>query len=304
MIHIGRNYHMIHMTGDLIALETWYDHIFGVSNHQWHGNNYDPADTRDAELELIGTLVIEPVAPAMRIEGWERSPIGRFYKEFGERWHSIAFLVEDGMPELYQRLKSHGIRVIGQGHPIDDKHPEEIHGLFTHPLDTFTMLQFSLARPDDPRAKPGFDPSWIVEHPLGAINSSHMTVKVPDLEKAKKLYVDAVGGTLLHEGEQKLMQTKSAFVAIGTDTIVELAQPLNKTSMIGQDMDKWHPGMFAVTLKVTDLNKTEKYLTSKGIKVALKDRNTIVCDPATTHNAVWAFTTWDIPGDTRKPWAK
>ncbi len=306
MVRIGKNYHVIHNTGDLIALETWYDQVFSISTHLWHGNNYSAMDVRNAELALIGDLCIEPLAPAFQFPGWEDSAMGRFHQRFGERWHSLAWAVPEGLPELYLRLKAQNVRLYGHGRDIDEAHIEDLHSFFTHPKDTYTQLQFDFGpRKDDPRFQPGWDPSWVADkHPLGAVNSSHVTLKVDDLNRAKRIYVDTIGGKLLHEGEQPLLQTKSAFVQVGEDTIVELAQPANKTSMIGQDMDKYGMGLYAVTLKVKDLDKTEKHLTSKGVRTALKDKQTLVCDPTTTHNAVWAFTTWNIPNDKRKPWSR
>ena len=40
------------------------------------------------------------------------------------------------------------------------------------------------------------------------------------------MYVDVIGGTVLHEGENELLRTRSIFVAVGRDDVVELAEPL------------------------------------------------------------------------------
>jgi len=91
---IGKLFHIIHMTGDLPALEDWYDDVFSV-RRGFLDHNYMPGEKRDASLVVLGDCVIEPLAPAFRVDGWDTMPLGRFYQRFGNHWHSIAWYTDD-----------------------------------------------------------------------------------------------------------------------------------------------------------------------------------------------------------------
>src|SRR5580704_11902220 len=87
---IGKLFHIIHMTGDLPELEAWYDDVFSVQRG-FLDHHYMEGEKRDASLVVLGDCVIEPLAPAFRVEGWDAMPLGRFYNRFGTHWHSIAW---------------------------------------------------------------------------------------------------------------------------------------------------------------------------------------------------------------------
>jgi len=131
---------------------------------------------------------------------------------------------------------------------------------------------------------------------------SHFTLATRDLEQAKKIYVDVIGGTVLHEGQNDLLRTRSTFVAIGRDDVVELAEPLESGTPISEYLDLNHHGLFSVSLQVEDLGAAARYLTSKGIAALIEDSESFVSDPATTHGVHWGFTTAVIPNDTRPAW--
>ena len=57
---IGKLFHIIHMTGDLPALEDWYDDVFSV-RRGFLDHNYMPGEKRDASLVVLGDCVIEPL---------------------------------------------------------------------------------------------------------------------------------------------------------------------------------------------------------------------------------------------------
>ena len=71
----GKLFHIIHMTGDLPALEAWYDDVFAV-RRGFLDHNYMPGEKRDASLVVLGDSVIEPLAPAFRVDGWDSDAAG------------------------------------------------------------------------------------------------------------------------------------------------------------------------------------------------------------------------------------
>ncbi len=111
-----------------------------------------------------------------------------------------------------------------------------------------------------------------------------------------------IGGRLLHEGENDLLRTRSAYVAVGRDDVVELAEPLEADSPIGEYVEAHHHGLFAVWLQVEDLAGATRYLASKKVGWSIEDATSFLSDPETTQGACWGVTTAAIPGDTRADW--
>jgi catechol 2,3-dioxygenase-like lactoylglutathione lyase family enzyme len=304
MFTIGMNFHVIHMTDDLDELDAWYDDVFSVV--RWMNHQHSEILARDASLVLISDLCIEPMAPAFQLPNWDSVALGRFFKRFGKRWHSIAWYMAeaDDIVELYHHLIANDVRVYsGTGTPSPDSPPRG--ALFTHPGDTFTQLEFVAPRsagptgPQDPRFGGAHDPGWWSNHhPLGVTKSSHVTLAVHDVAAARDRYVSLLGGNLLYEGDVALTQTRSAFVAVG-DLVIELAQPQSGSSAIAKDLDANNQGVYAVTLQVKDLTAASEYLEGKGIRFSDGDARTLLSDPATTHGVVFGFTTWSIPNDAR-----
>jgi catechol 2,3-dioxygenase-like lactoylglutathione lyase family enzyme len=305
---IGKNFHIIHMTGDLKALDAWYYDVFSVQ--RFMPDSYMPAEVRDASLVLVGDLCVETLAPAFHVEGWDNMPLGRFYNRLGSRYHSLAWYVDEGFADLYTDLKAAGVRCYGTGGVTQDGATPQ-GAVFTHPRDTYTQLEFVPA-PDpstprgrrDPRFKPGWSPEWWAEyHPLRLQRFSHTTIATNDVAKARDLYVDVLKGTLLYEGEMAATRSTSAFVLVGEDLVVELAQPLDDESIVAKDIERYHESLFAVTYQVADLAAAEAYLAGKGVGFVVNDGTTLISDPDTTQGCTMGFTTWTIPGDPRPSWA-
>ena len=304
---IGKNFHIIHMTGDLRELDLWYYDVFSV--RRFMPQSYMQAEKRDASLVLLGDLCIEPLAPAFSVEGWERMPLGRYYTQHGKRWHSLAWYVDEGMEDLYVNLRAAGVECRGTagvlltgdyaGGPV-----------FTHPRDTLTQLEFipapnTLGGPSilpDPRFEPNWSPSWWADyHPLQIQKISHLTISTYDVAKARDVYVGLLQGTLLHEDVNPSLGARSAFVLVGSDTVVELAEPVGE-GPLQSEVARFHQSLYSVTFKVRDLGDAEEYLLSKGVKFTSADGTTLVTDQDTTHGCAMAFTTWEIPGDPRSDW--
>jgi catechol 2,3-dioxygenase-like lactoylglutathione lyase family enzyme len=306
---IGKNFHIIHMTGNLKELDAWYYDVF--SAQRFMPDSYMKSEVRDASLVAIGDLCIEPLAPAFHVDGWDKMPLGRFYNRLGSRYHSLAWYVDEGMGDLYNDLKAAGVRCYGTaGVTQEGDAPQG--ALFTHPRDTYTQLEF-VPGPQpgvagalrDPRFQTGWAPVWWADyHPLQVQKFSHATISTHDVNKARDLYVDVLKGKLVHEGEVASNKSTSAFVLVGDDLMVEFAQPVDDSSPIAADLERYHESIYAVTYKVRDLGQAEEYLSKKGVKFASNDGTTMVSDPSTTQGCIMAFTTWGIPGDPRPDWSE
>ena len=273
--------------------------------------SYMKAEKRDASLVLLGDLCIEPLAPAFGVEGWERMPLGRYFTQHGKRLHSLAWYVDDGMEELYASLRAAGVECRGTGGVLltGDYAGGPV---FTHPRDTLTQLEFipspnapggpSLLR--DPRFAPAWSPAWWADyHPLQIQKVSHVTLSTHDLAAARDLYTGLFAGVLLHEEVNPVHGSRSAYVLVGNDIVVELAEPAGE-GPLETDMARFHQSLYSLTFKVRDLADAQQHLESRGIGFSSADSTILVCDPATTHGCLMAFTTWAIPGDPRPDWTE
>ena len=249
MFKIGKIFHLTHVVKDLAAVDRWFDEIFAV-NRFYHG--YEKLAAREASLVLIGDLVMEPVMLA-KVPDADRTPIGKFLARFGQHFHSIAWYVDD-VGAMAADLGQHNLRLYDvTGRVV--KPPLRTEAIWTHPKETHALLEFAATGNyiADPRLQPGWTTAPWRDHPLGIDRTSHITVLFGDLKAAKSLYVDLLGGKLLHESETP-GRKRSAFIAVGEDTVIEAAQPLSATSPEGRDLEANGEGVHAVTFKTLNLD--------------------------------------------------
>ncbi len=302
---IDEIYHVIHLNDTLPPLDAWYDDVFSPRRGMLD-NHYSSHEQRYASLLTIGDCVVEALAPSQDVEGWDAMPIGRYYKKFGPHWHSLAWYVDD-VGVVWDRLRSHGIRVLlGGGAGVTDERPTDDVPIFTHPKDTITQLQFMKRHgpsvPDDyhrpgivdPRFLPGWSPTWwATNHGLTLDRLAYVTIVTSDLERAASIFIDALDGVPVGEGESALTATRDLYVAIGKQVVVQLSQPLQSDSLAGRDQEKNGDTIHAVCFKVRDLAAAERHLKEKHIDIVDRDDQTIITDPSTTFHVPYRFTTAD-----------
>jgi hypothetical protein len=306
-VSIGKLFHVVHITEDLAPLDAWYDRVFAPVRGVMDGE-YAEGERRMGSLLVIGDSLIEAMSPSAEPEA-AAMPVGRFQARFGRHWHSIAWFCDD-MRGLCERLLSHGIGILHAGGPSAPPPDEGV--IFTHPRDTITQLQFyqppaSYGDPlgpgpfKDPRFTPGWMERWrATANPLGIERLAYVTVVVPDLELAKKLYCEAIGFTLIHEDASALTGTRSAFVSLGPETVVELAYPTEADSLAGRELATYPGGMcHATAYTVDDLEQVASHLADVGVGVLDRDETTILAAPADSYGAPFRFTTGRVPGDPR-----
>jgi catechol 2,3-dioxygenase-like lactoylglutathione lyase family enzyme len=248
----------------------------------------------------IADCIVEAMAPRMDAEGWESSPIGKFFLRFGPRWHSIAWYVED-VALLWRHLGEHGLRMVFAGDP--EEGPSGYTPLYTHPRDSLVQLEFmrrrerrvvdDWAQPGeiDPRYLPGWSSAWWGEHhPLGIERMAYVGIVCDDAARARAIYVDALGGTLLSQSQSTLTQTTDDYVRVGPSTVVQLSVPTDEPSLARRDLDEHGPAVHVLAFEVRDLETAEKYLVEKGLAILDRDESTIQVDPASCFGAAYRFT--------------
>jgi hypothetical protein len=290
-------FHIIHITEDVAELDAWYKDVFG--GVPMMDNHYSPLEKRDASIVCVGDTPIEPMAPS-DVEGADALPVGRFFKRFGPHLHSVAWYIE-GLGDLYDALHERGVRMFADGgFPITER--PEAGAIYTQPRDTHTQLEFApFLNPHDPRKQAGWSSRWWAdEHPLGIERLSSVTIVVADAASATTFFTEVLGGRVLERRRSTLTKTDDVAVALGTESVVVLAQPTADDSFARRDLDRNGDILHSLTFEVADLDRAEKYLASRDVRSATRDDETIIMDPDDTYGALLAFTTRTIAGDPRR----
>jgi len=295
MFKIGKLFHLTHVVSDLAAVDQWYDEVFAVTRYY---RGYEKLAGRDASLIAIGEVIMEPMMPA-RVANLQNQSVKKFHDRFGQHFHSIAWYVDD-VREISAQLDRNGLRLFNiVGKQV--KPGEESFAIWTHPKDTYGQLEFAAIGKYtiDPRLQPAWSNSfWQQQHPLGIERASHITVVVRDLPNAKRLYCDILGGKPIHE-EETASRKRSAFVAVGEDTVVELAQPLSQMSPEGREMDSNGEGIYSVTFTTRDLARANAFLKSKQLRPEPDGTESIVLGKDQAFGMVVGFTQRKLPNDQR-----
>jgi hypothetical protein len=295
MFKIGKLFHLTHVVSDLAAVDQWYDELFAVTRYY---RGYERLAGRDASLIAIGEVIMEPMMPA-RVANLQNQSVKKFHDRFGQHFHSIAWYV-DNVEEISTQLDRHHLRLFNiVGKQV--KAGEESFAIWTHPKDTHGQLEFAAIGKYtiDPRLQPAWSNTfWRQQHPLGIERASHITVVVRDLPTAIRLYRDILGGRLIHE-EEAAGRKHSAFVAVGEDTVVELAQPLSTTSPEGREMEENGEGIYSVIFKTADLARANAFLRSKQLRPEPDGADSIVLGKDQAFGMVMGFTQRKLPNDPR-----
>lgn len=313
---IGKLFHVAHVVEDLAPLDAWYDRVFAPVRGVMDGN-FSPREQRMGSLLVIGDAVIEAMSPSAEPEA-ATMPIGRFHAKFGRHWHSVAWFCDD-VRSVRDQLVSANIRVYlptgsGQGAPLDgaplDGDPLE-GDIYSHPKDTFTQLEFYQPQAvyggpqapgpfKDPRFVHGWTERWEASpNPLGIERLAYVSIVVPDLEQAKRVYCEGVGARYLGEDTSELTGTRCAYVAVGPETVLELAFPTQPDGLPGRELAAHGGACHAVAFTVADLDQVTEHLDRVGVGILARDDSTILTDPDDTFGAPFRFTTWRAPDDPR-----
>lgn len=295
MFTIGKLFHLTHVVDDLDAVDKWYDDLFAVTRFY---RGYEKLAGRVASLLAIGEVILEPMMPA-RVEDLRNQSVKKFHERFGQHFHSIAWYVDD-VEAISVRLDQHGFRlynIVGK----QVKPPHGMSAVWTHPKETHGQLEFAVAGDyiNDPRLTPTWTTAPWREHPLGIAGASHIGVVVRDLSAARRFYCEVLNGTLIHE-EEIPGRKRSAFVAVGVDTVIELAQPASPTSLEGRDLAQNGEGIHSLVFKTQDLGKAHDFLVAHHLRPEPDGTDTLVLGPDQAFGMVLGFTQRTLPNDPRR----
>jgi catechol 2,3-dioxygenase-like lactoylglutathione lyase family enzyme len=218
---------------------------------------------------------------------------------------NLGWSVEN-QTEAYRRLKSCGYKItnsIGEVQEGDEPTgPNDPAPFFTQSDETGLSYHFYPGGPFpvDPRSQPDWTlPPVAAGDPLALDRCSHHTILTNQLERALELYRDALGAEIVHEGRNELLAATSAYVHIG-DSTLEFAVPDSGTEA-DEARARNHPKdtYYALTWKTVDLERAERHLESRGVRIRFRSPDLIVTDPETSLGVPWGFSTKLIAGDPR-----
>ena len=164
--------------------------------------------------------------------------------------------------------------------------------------------RYQLTITDAMRSDPRHAADWRVPEvsagdPLGIRRCSRHTFLTRDPARALRFAVDALGGTVVHEGRNDVIGATSTYVSLA-DGILEYAVPdagtVAEADLAGRgSQDSYH----SLTFTVADLDQAAKHLEAEGVALRTRTDDALVTDPATSLGVPWGFTTGETPGDPR-----
>jgi hypothetical protein len=292
-------FHYMHLVGDFDGIHDTYEKLLAPKD--WGPKSWSDFDKRWATLANIGPDFVLEIMEPSKDPADLGSPLPKFFARHGDHLHSFSWYVDaEDMNPLMDTLSGLGVRVIT---PYVERDPDKpLDTFFTHPKDTFGQLEFQVV-PDvennrDFHLRPGWTGDfWRDEFPLRLERTSHITLVVSDIAAAQGLYEKGFAAPPFHEEESH--DRLSSYCFVGTETVVEIAQPKSEDSWIGRDLAAHGNIPHAMTFKVADLAAAEKHVATCGVAIAWRSDETIYLDPAAVANAVVGFTVREIPGDPR-----
>jgi Glyoxalase/Bleomycin resistance protein/Dioxygenase superfamily len=287
---IGKVFHYTPLVDDLPSAEVLFNSLFAP--HCFY-RGYSAFWNRSAAIYAISEFIIEPMQPHPPEPPAPASSWYRFMERFGPRVLNIGFYATD-LPLLAEAFARQGVRTTDAGNDQT---------LFTHPKDFPGMLEFfnpGTGGLPDPRRGPGWSSEyWRSLHPLGLDHPSHITVVVRDLSRAVALYRDALGSIELPEQPSRTSGARSAFVTVGPEVVIELAEPVDVDCPLAADLERVGESICGCTFAVRDLTRALTHLNNNNAPVAACDDGTVRLERAKTFGSDYAFTDRPLIGDPR-----
>ena len=229
MFEVIRMFHPSFHVLDLDEAEGWYEKVFGLSSTRLSTGPVDPDNRTDySTFTLIRDVLIDSIDPT------------RFVKDGVQQYPTVdephlkgfGWCVE-GLLDLYREVRSKGIRLVGNlGEEGTDDEPPTAHGssmpmFFTVPAETGLRYQFiaPFPMPFDPRTEAGWSLGPVrAEDPLTIEFTSHHTILTDQPERVVNLFVDVLGGQVIHTGRDEIRRASSTYVRLA-DAAFEFAVP-------------------------------------------------------------------------------
>lgn len=297
-----RLFHPTAQTPDLEKTGHWFARAFGRRSTPLSAilPSRPEYPTEYSSFTVIRDVFFDSIDPKLHfINGKQRYPAVQAPSLKGLGWYI------EGMEALYQSLRTQGIRCMDLSDRIaeGDEPPQSPGGgvitYFTVAEDAGLQYQFFRESPFplDPRSMPNWELGPVeASDPLQIEHCSHHTILTSQPERALRFAVGGLGGVVVGQGHNPVIKADSTFVAVG-DCLLEYAVPA-PGSTAREELAKHAPNdaYYAITWKVTDLERAEKHLAEQGVHILARSGETIITEPASSEGIPWGFTTHVQPG--------
>ncbi len=302
-------FHPSHRVTSLVEVEDFFERVFGRNSARLNVliglEVQDLANRMDySTFTTIRDINFDSIDPTRLVKaGKQLYPSVSSSHLNGLGWYI------DGLPEVFRSIKKAGFTLIGQDDRVaEGDDPPTVIGaslpmFWTIPEDAGLRYQFvpPVPMPGDFRLRPEWELKPTSPHdPLGLEFCSHHTILTDQLGRAKRLFVDSLGGRVIHEAHNDVRGTSSTYISLG-DGLYEFAVPDEGTAAYA-DLATTDPSAdcyHAITWKVQDLDRVEHKLAEQGVGISTRSEEIIITDPAASIGIPWGFTTALIPGDPR-----
>ena len=93
----------------------------------------------------------------------------------------------------------------------------------------------------------------------------HVSIAVRDLEKAKRFFLETLGGRELFCAPMSPQKYRWTTIELGTSCFIELVDPLEKDGFVHRFLESRGEGPHHITFQVNDIRETRRILEEKGI---------------------------------------
>lgn len=299
-----RMFHPSLRVPDLDEAEDFYRRVFGRSSSRLSamlGGSPRPDRPDYSTFTLVADVLLDTVDPTLLWVGAD--PAGTVVEP---HLHNTGWYVDDA-DAAHRAVRAAGITVLDQaGTPAEGDGAPKAGGVmpmfFTPAEEVGQRYQVTIgqAMRSDPRHAEDWQlPPVSDDDPLGIRCASHHTFLTSDRSRGLRFAVDALGGTVVHEGRNETIGATSTFVHLA-DGVLEYAEPDAGTPAAADlatraPADSYH----SLTWVVADLDRVARHLEAEGVKIRTRTGTDIVTDPATGLGVPWGFTTEPVPGDPR-----
>lgn len=303
---VTRMYHPSAHAPDLGEVESWFARVFGAKStniyETFKGRDTGDYPTRYSTFTPLADVLMDTIAPTLYILNGEQ----QYPSVDKPRLKTIGWF-DDNPEAVYQALRGAGIAMVDQhGKPAEGETAPLSAGKGAMPI-YFTTPESSGLRheflPDFPFALDHRNaPGWAAgspEGPLGIERCAYHTLLTDNPARALRTLVDALGGTVIHEGRDEAFGATATYVHLG-DSVLQVAVPDEGTPAHADwqtlaPNDAYH----SLTFKVVDLDRAAAHLNAEGVSLRTRTDDTLVTDPDTSIGIPWGFTTGYVPGDPR-----
>ncbi|KAF9886967.1 hypothetical protein FE257_010708 [Aspergillus nanangensis] len=307
-------YHPSHRVPDLGDAERFFTSVFGLPS-VWRSSLYTAPDPKYPTYPTdycIFTCLADVFFDCIDPQKYVIDDIQRYDTVTKPKLNGFGWAVE-GIEEFYTDIyKARGMRCTDQADRVAD--PEIC------PEASFKKSKLFYTLAEDTGVRYEFYPSTSVgsydhrENPewklrpregkgsLGIQFCAYHTVLTEQLDRALGLYVDVLGGRIIHRARNDVRRVNSTYVLLA-DAVYELSSPLPENSYANVEFkgrrhhaqDVYH----ALTFKVTDLAKVKAHFQAKGLRILAESESLVVLHPEDGLGIPWGFTSALIPGDDR-----